>query len=263
MLLLIALTVVCSITYTVEIMFGLAGTVLMLLALTSFFPAKTLVIYSCLPQILVGTIGLIRSPRTVELGYLLRMLAFASAGSLLGLWLFYSFSAALFHILLASAISLFGLYLVAFPSRLRLGPVTRRVLDTCAGVSQALFGISGPIAMTRLLGTFDDKTVVRNYALAFFLALNLFRAGGYIVNQTLTPQIQQMMLVSGPVLAVVLWYSNQLHFRLNEAVFRRVVAWIVLLGGLSLFVHTDTGSLNDQGNDQGALRFLRHRAATT
>lgn len=235
-MLLILLTVVCAITYTIEIMFGLAGTVLMLLVMSTFFSTKTLVIFSCLPQILVGAIGLIRSPRTVELGYLLRMLAFASVGSVLGLWLFYSFSAALFHVLLATAISLFGLYLVAVPGRLRLGPVSKRVLDTTAGVSQALFGISGPIAMTRLLGTFDDKTVVRNYALAFFLALNLFRAGGYIVNGTLTPQILEMMLVAGPVLTVVLWYANQLHFRLNERLFRRVVAWIILLGGVSLFL---------------------------
>lgn len=235
-MLLLLLTVVCAITYTVEIVFGLAGTVLMLLALSSVFPAKTLVIYSCLPQVLVGTIGLIRSPRTVEWGYLLRMLAFASAGALLGLWLFYSFSAQLFHLLLASAITLFGVYLVAFPGRLRLGAVARRTLDTTAGVSQALFGISGPIAMTRLLGTFDDKTVVRNYALAFFLALNLFRVGAYVVNGTITPDIQQMMLVSGPVLAVVLWYADRLHFRINEQTFRWVVAWIVLLGGLSLFM---------------------------
>lgn len=235
-MLLILLTVVCAITYTIEIIFGLAGTVLMLLALSSVIPAKTLVIFSCLPQILVGAIGLIRSPRTVEPVYLLRMLAFAGVGAVLGLWLFYRFSAELFQVLLASAISLFGLYLVAFPGRLRLGPVTRRALDTSAGVSQALFGISGPIAMTRLLGTFDDKTVVRNYALAFFLALNIFRAGGYILNGTITPDIQEMMLVSGPVLAGVLWYSNRLHFRLNERVFRRVVAWIVLVGGLSLFL---------------------------
>lgn len=243
-LLVILLTVVCAVTYTIEIMFGLAGTILMVLVMSSFLPTKTLVVFSCLPQILVGTIGLIRSPRTVELGYLLRMLLFAGAGSVLGLWLFYRFSATAFHTLLASAISLFGLYLVLLPGRLRLGPVARRLLDTSAGVSQALFGISGPIAMTRLLGTFDDKTVVRNYALAFFLSLNVIRAGGYVVNHTFTPQIQQMMLVAGPVLAVVLWFSNHLHFKLNETVFRRVVAWIILLGGLLLFLQSPPGAGN-------------------
>lgn len=234
---LIALTLVCAVTYTIEIMFGLAGTILMLLVMSPFIPTKTLVIFSCLPQILVGTIGLIRSPRTVNASYLLGMLAFAGLGSLLGLWLFYQFSASSFHLALAGVITMFGVYLVLMPGQLRLGPVTRRALDTSAGVSQALFGISGPIAMTRLLGTFDDKTVIRNYALAFFLSLNLIRAGGYIANQTITPQIQHMMYVAGPVLIVVLWFSNHLHFKLNESVFRRVVAWIILFGGVSLFLH--------------------------
>jgi len=229
------LTVVSAITYSFEIVFGLAGTVMMLLVMSHFYDAKSLVIYSCLPQILVGTIGLIRSPRTVQVGYLARMLGFATLGAFAGLWLFYYFSADTFHVLLASAISLFGLYLVAFPSRIRIGPVAARALDMFAGASQALFGISGPIAMTRLLGTFDHRTVVRNYALAFFLALNLFRLGGYLVNGTIDSEIQRMMAVAGPVLAVVLWFSNRLHFHVNEVAFRRVVAWAVLAGGLSLF----------------------------
>jgi uncharacterized membrane protein YfcA len=76
---------------------------------------------------------------------------------------------------------------------------------------------------------------VRNYALAFFLALNLFRAGGYLVNGTFTPAIIEMMLWSAPVLALALWFSNHLHFRVNERLFRRVVAWVILLGGVSLF----------------------------
>jgi hypothetical protein len=44
-----------------------------------------------------------------------------------------------------------------------------------------------------------------------------------------------MMLISGPFIAVALWHSNQLHFHVNEKLFRRVVAWVVLFGGLSLF----------------------------
>ena len=44
-----------------------------------------------------------------------------------------------------------------------------------------------------------------------------------------------MMLVSAPFLVVALWFSNLLHFKVNERVFRRVVAWIILLGGCTLF----------------------------
>lgn len=232
---LIALTVVCILTYTFEIVFGLAGTVMLLTALTWLYDAKTLVIYSVLPQVLVAGIGLLRSPRTVRLDFLAGMLVFAGMGGLAGLYLFYQFPLPLFQMLLAATITLFGIYLVVSPNRFRLTPSLARFLDTLAGFSAALFGISGPVTMTRLMATFSNKTMVRNYAFAFFLSLNLFRVGGYLLNGTFTRPIVEMMLVSGPFIAAALWHSNQLHFHVNEKLFRQVVAWVVLFGGLSLF----------------------------
>jgi len=44
---------------------------------------------------------------------------------------------------------------------------------------------------------------------------------------------------------VALWHSNQLHFHVNEKVFRRVVAWVVLFGGLSLFFAEHKADYND------------------
>jgi uncharacterized membrane protein YfcA len=230
------LTLVAVLTYSFEIVFGLAGTIFLLTLLAWVYDAKTLVIYSTLPQVLVGTIGLMRSPRTVRIEVLAGMLAFAALGGALGLYLFYRFPAALFQQLLAAGVTLSGVYLVAAPGRFTLTPPLARALDTLAGAAQALFGISGPVAMTRLMATFRDKTVIRNYALAFFLALNLLRAGGYALNGTFTPAILEMMLVSAPFLAVALWYANRLHFRVNDAWFRRVVAWMILLGGVTLFL---------------------------
>ena len=231
----VVLILVCVLTYSFEIVFGLAGTILMLALLSSLFDPKTLVIYSVLPQILVGSIGLLRSPPTVNVKFLLGMLAYAALGTIAGLVLFYWFPATVFQHLLASVITLFGVYLVMVPRLRRLSRTGARTLDFLAGVSQALFGISGPIAMTRLLATFDEKTVVRNYALAFFLALNVLRAAGYIGQHTITPEIGGMMFVSAPFLMVSLWFSNYLHFKVNERVFRRVVAWIILVAGASLF----------------------------
>jgi len=234
--LIIVLTLVCAVTYTFEITFGLAGTILMLMALSSFIDTRDLVIYSILPQILVATIGLYRSPKTVNIRFLAGMLAYASVGSLLGLYLFYYFSPEVFQQLLALAITLFGLYLVSAKHSFKISRPVQRLLDTVAGVSQAMFGISGPIAMTRLLGSFDNKLVIRNYALAFFLSLNLIRGGGYLANGTITDEISRAMLISGPVLAVVLWYSNRLHMHVNEVLFRRVVSWMILVGGVSLLI---------------------------
>ncbi len=235
MLALVLLTVVCVLTYTFEIVFGLAGTILMLPLLSFLYDTKTLVIYSVLPQILVAVIGLIRSPKKVDARFMAGMLFFAGLGAVAGFVLFYYFSANVFQILLASAISAAGLFLVIAPHRTHFGPTGMRVLDTLAGTSQALFGISGPIAMTRLLATFKEKATVRHYAFAFFLAMNGLRATEYLFHGTYTDQIVEMMVFSAPFLAVTLWFSNQLHLHINERVFRQVVSWMILFGGLTLF----------------------------
>ncbi|WP_126455148.1 sulfite exporter TauE/SafE family protein [Sulfuriflexus mobilis] len=229
------LTVVCMLTYAFEITFGLAGTIMMITIMSFFIDAKTLVIYSLLPQVLVGTIALTRSERTVELRFLAGMVGFAALGSLAGFYVFYNISSELFQVLLATVITLSGTYLVMAPGKLKIGAISGRVLDTAAGTSMALFGISGPIAMTRLMGTFDRKILIRNYALAFFLSMNLVRAVGYISNGTITGEIGRVMLISAPFLIVSLWYANHLHHKVNDTVFKRVVAWVILLGGISMF----------------------------
>jgi uncharacterized membrane protein YfcA len=193
------------------------------------------VIYSVVPQILVAFIGLMRSPMKLDRKFLSGMLLFAGLGAIAGFAFFYYFSATVFQVLLASAITAAGLFLVIAPHRAKFNPAGMRVMDTLAGMSQALFGISGPIAMTRLLATFHDKNTVRHYAFAFFLAMNGLRATEYAIHGTYTGEILEMMAISAPFLAVTLWFSNQLHLHINERVFRRVVAWMILLGGMSLF----------------------------
>lgn len=234
---LIILVIICAITYSVEIVFGLGGTILMLPLLTWFFDAKTLVIYSVVPQILVASIGLYYSPRTVDRRFLVAMLAFAAIGAVAGIAAFSHVSGGQFRVLLGFAVLAAGAYLLAAPSALRIAPAAGRALDIAAGFSQGFFGISGPISMTRLLGTFPDKTVVRNMGFAFFLSLNIVRGASYWITGSLDAQVVTMAAVSIPVLGAVLLVANGLHFRLRQSTFRRVAAWLIALGGVSILFH--------------------------
>ncbi|MEK6772069.1 MAG: sulfite exporter TauE/SafE family protein [Pseudomonadota bacterium] len=235
MLALAILIIVCVLTYTVEITFGLAGTVLMLPLLSFWFDSKTLVVYSVMPQILTAGIGLSRSRGHVKIRIVAGMMATAVVGAFIGLWLFHLAPVDTFRILLAAAITAAGFYLVIAPHRVKLHPVAARLLDWLGGVSQGLFGISGPIIMTRLLATFEGKVLVRAYAFAFFLPLNVVRAVGYVFTGAYTPNIVEMMLFSAPFLVLALWYADRLHVHVNEKMFRRVVSWLILIGGLTLF----------------------------
>ena len=230
--LLMALLVgVCAVTYSFEIVFGLAGTVLMLPILGFFFDSKTLVVYSLLPQLLVAFIALAHSHRKLDVKLLASMLGLAAVGSILGGFFFAHIPLSIFRRILAAVIVLAGIFLIVTP-HFRLGGVGRRILDFTAGVSHALFGISGPIVMTRLLGTLTDKTVMRNNALCFFTGLNCIRAGYYFVNGAITPQIQQMFFWSAFCLPPVLLLSHRLHFKLNDTLFKKIGAWIILLCGM-------------------------------
>lgn len=232
------LTLTCIITYTFEIVFGLAGTIIMLFFMTFFIPEKTLIIYSTLPQIIVASIGLARSPKVIKLSTILSILSFAMFGAVLGYVLFKQFTVMQFHYLLSLAIIAAGIYLVFSPSIIKLKPVVARSLDFFAGASQMMFGISGPIMMTRLMATFDNKTVIRNYAFAFFLSLNIVRFNTYVIDGSLSQEIITAMLVSAPFLITSLWFANHLHFKINDTHFRRVVSWVILIGGIILFFNT-------------------------
>ncbi len=225
-------------TYALEIIFGLGGTVLMIPVLRWWFPEKTLVVFSVLPQILVAVIGLLASPWVIDWRFLLRVLGFACVGAVAGLVVFHKLSAATFALYLAIALIATGMYLLYRPAHLRIGIRAGHALDTCAGFAQGLFGISGPISMTRFLGTFENKTVVRNYGFAFFLTLNLVRALGYVYSGEFDAEVLQMMFAAAPVLVLVLWYANRWHFKLSEKGFRRAAAGLIIVGGLSLFVNS-------------------------
>src|SRR3990170_4693386 len=105
MLALIILTLVAVLTYTIEITFGLAGTVLMLPLLSFWFDSKTLVVYSVMPQILTAGIGLTRSRGHIEAKVLAGMMATAVVGAFIGLWLFHLTPVDTFHVLLAGVIT--------------------------------------------------------------------------------------------------------------------------------------------------------------
>ncbi|MHB1950838.1 MAG: TSUP family transporter [Acidiferrobacteraceae bacterium] len=228
------LTAAAAATYSFEIVFGLGGTMLLLPVMRFLFDAKTLVMYSAMPQILVGSIGLLRSPGAVDPKLIRSMLAYAAAGAAAGTVLFYGIPSVLFQRLLGAMVILAGASLLILPQRRGISPRSAHALDTLAGMSQALFGISGPIAMTRLLATRDDKTSVRAHAFAFFLALNILRVAGYAAYGSLTGNTVRLMLQSAPVLALILWYADRLHARVSETGFRRVVAWVIVAGGCSL-----------------------------
>lgn len=231
------LIVICSITYSFEVVFGLAGTVIMVAILSFVIPSKTLVVYSLLPQIIVGSIVLIKSFGSGKVNKIeaTKMLASALAGAITGSYLFALVPNQMFKQILSVVIILVGIYLIVSPS-FNTHKRFRLILDLSAGISHSLFGISGPIVMTRLMGTFQDKTVIRNNALLFYLGLNMIRLINYISNKMITPNIWKLYFYSAPALILVLFFAEKLHSRISDIKFKKIVAWLILISGVVYFI---------------------------
>ena len=232
--LMIFLIAVCSLTYSFEIIFGLAGTILMMPILGLAFESKTLVIYSLLPQMMVTIIALIKSYDKINIKEWAIMLFSAAIGAIIGSYLFSYIPNVIFKRLLSLMIILAGAYLIISPD-FQVGKKGRRLIDFFSGLSHSLFGICGPLVMTRLLGTFEDKTTIRNNALLFYFGINIVRAINYYLNVLITIDIWKMFAISAPILFPVLFFSERLHFKISDQKFKVVVSWIILLSGLIYF----------------------------
>lgn len=230
-LILSLLIAVCALTYSFEIVFGLAGTIMMLPIMGFFMDGKTLVIYSLLPQLAVTGIALSKSYKKTDMRIFFSMMALAVVGGMVGGYFFTRIPQALFKHLLALVIIGAGIFLIVSPS-FKMNKTGHRFLDFSAGLSHALFGISGPIVMTRLLGTFEDKTVIRNNALAFFSGLNCIRAIYYFINGSITVDLWKMYLISIFFLLPILFFAERLHVKINDTAFKKVVAWIIFFSGI-------------------------------
>lgn len=225
------LIAVCALTYSFEIVFGLAGTIMMLPIMGFFIESKTLVIYSLLPQLLVTAIALSKSYKKSDLRIFLSMMVLAIMGGVVGGHFFVQLPQQMFQRLLAIVIVMAGIFLIVSPN-FKIKKSGHRILDFLAGLSHVLFGISGPIVMTRLLGTLDDKTVIRNNALLFFSGLNCIRAIYYVINGSITADIWKMFAISIVFLAPILFFAERLHVKINTTLFKKVVAWIILFSGI-------------------------------
>lgn len=234
-MLLALLTLICCVTFSFEIVFGLAGTVLMMPVATLLYDPKTLVVFSLLPQLTTSSVALATSHRQVDWKSVLQMVLFASVGALIGVWVFQIISSELLKKILGLSIAGAGVFMLISP-RLKLSLTFQKLLDVSAGFFHAMIGISGPIVATRLVGSVEDKTSIRNQLLTFFLLINILRLVAYVVTDRISPEILKLWLVGGPFIILAVIFSNRFHYRVPNVAFKKVITFAIILSGIVLLI---------------------------
>lgn len=138
-----------------------------------------------------------------------------------------------------------GVLLVAYSSFFLLRPTVHTIrtdlradfgVGILNGILGGMTGLAGPIITIwcQLRGWRKDEQ--RAIFQPVILAAFVLTAISLTVNGTVTVELIKIYLIGLPVLAAGVWLGLKLYGHLDEAAFRKVILWMLLLSGLLLIV---------------------------
>lgn len=138
-----------------------------------------------------------------------------------------------------------GVLLVAYSSFFLLRPTVHTVrtdlradfgVGILNGILGGMTGLAGPIITIwcQLRGWRKDEQ--RAIFQPVILAAFILTAASLTVNGTITVDLIKIYLMGLPVLVAGVWLGLKLYGHLDEAAFRKVILWMLLLSGLVLIV---------------------------
>lgn len=138
-----------------------------------------------------------------------------------------------------------GVLLVAYSSFFLLRPTVHTVrtdlradfgVGILNGILGGMTGLAGPIITIwcQLRGWRKDEQ--RAIFQPVILAAFTLTAASLTVNGTITVELIKIYLMGLPVLVAGVWLGLKLYGHLDEAAFRKVILWMLLLSGLVLIV---------------------------
>jgi len=105
-------------------------------------------------------------------------------------------------------------------------------VGVASGFMNGLIGMAGPPVVLFLTNQEVEKEALRASITLFFFAQNIISLPIYAANGLMTAEAVRLSLWLFPALAVGTVAGILLHKKVKEAVFRRIVLWLVIVAGL-------------------------------
>ncbi len=218
--------------------FGLVAAAIWLHALTPVQAAALIAAYA----LLVQSYAVWKLRRSVKVRRVLPFVVGTAAGIPAGIFLLNWTSPASLRIaigVLLVAFSIYSLLSPRLPQFKQAGPLPDGVVGTVNGVLGASTGLGGtlPAIWCGMRGWTKDeqRAVFQPAAVATFLMIMVWYGAGGV----LSPDIGWLFAVGLPALLAGTWLGWKLYGRLDEAAFRKVVLYTLLVSGLALVTTAD------------------------
>ena len=212
---------------------GFGGALLSIPLLALFFPLKFIVPVESVLEVALSLLLVPGAIRKVDRANLLRLLAGAIPGSLLGVYFLGSLADRQVEMMLG--IIIIGVAMSLLRTTPSSSPVSSRwglPAGVVGGILGGLFGTSGPAYVAYLSSQALEKEVFRATLILLFAIEYTWRLGLYVHNGLLGSQGTQVALSLLPALIAATVLGHLLHLRVGESSFRRWVAMLLLVSGL-------------------------------
>lgn len=221
---------------------GFGGGVVAVPLLALLAPLQTVVPLTSALNTLAAMSQGFRDWRKVEWREMARILPFALVGVVLGIFFLANIDA-------QPLSRAFGLFVVAYAiyalvSKGKTASIPERwltpvaaVLSLVAGVIGSVFGgAAGPIFVIYLNSRQVEKDAFRATMTMLMLTLGTTRLIGFVIAGMYTHKVLLLLLLAIPLVYLGGWLGNAIAQRIDQRLFNRVVASVLLVSGLLLML---------------------------
>jgi len=190
-----------------------------------------------------GVILVASNYRSIHRRLFLLLLCGLLVGTAIGTWVLLSFGHDLLKRVLGLLVTGWSLLVLLRKERPvnptthdRMMPYLAPLSGFLGGALGAMFSVNGPPIIIYLSHVLEEKQVFRATLYSIFFADACYKMVLFTANGLLTGEVVRFALLMAPFLVAGIFAGSRLQARIDEALFRKIVAVILMVTGVMLVV---------------------------
>ena len=218
---------------------GFASALFAIPLLALFLDIKFVVPVFLLFDFISGVILTIQNRRFIDRRSTLLILSGLVIGTAIGTYFLVSFGNEALKRVFGVVVILFALKILISDKeniKRQISKIWAPVSGLAGGCTGAMFGLNGPPLVLYLTRQLKDKQVFRATLYGIFFVDACYRLILYSFNKLITIEVIEFALYLTPFLLIGLLLGSKMHAKINEKIFKKFVASILVLTGIFLIV---------------------------
>jgi len=218
---------------------GFASALFAIPLLALFLDIKFVVPVFLLFDFISGIVLTISTRRFVDKKTALLLFSGLLIGTAMGTYFLVSFGSEVLKRIFGVVVILFALKILVLENegvKKEISKLWAPVSGIAGGCTGAMFGLNGPPMVLYLTHQLKDKQIFRATLYAIFFIDACYRLILYSFNRLINLEIIKFALYLTPFLLVGIVLGSKLHARIDERIFKKIIALILVVTGIFLVV---------------------------